>query len=190
MHRLFFLFLFLSFLNLGYSQTKFEKEFRIKKADVPEQALAFVEAFNFNRKVKWYKEIGINRTSIEAKTKYKRKKYSIEFSPDGVLEDIEIKIKWREIPKETRHTISKYFKSAFKKYRIKKIQVQYLDKDNFLLAQSPQAKATDKPNFNYEIVIAGKVDNTYKKYEYLLTGTGDFLQKAEIVWKNTDNIEY
>ena len=72
----------------GFSQAKYEKEFRIKEKYVPSVALNFVDSMTFDSKVKWYKEIGLNRITIEAKAKYKKERYSIEFFENGVFKDV------------------------------------------------------------------------------------------------------
>lgn len=55
----------------GYSQPKYEKELRISALAVPLSAKSFVDSFSFDKKIKWYKEIGIDQVSYEAKTRYK-----------------------------------------------------------------------------------------------------------------------
>ena len=55
------------FSSKGLSHEKYEKESRIKARDVPEYAVAFFASLVCKRKMKWYRETGIERTSIEAK---------------------------------------------------------------------------------------------------------------------------
>jgi len=186
-----FCFLFLLLISFsGFGQTKYEKEFRMKKKDVPEKALHFINSLNFSKKIKWYKEIGLDKTSIEAKTKHKGKRYSIEFKPDGTLEDIEIEIQWRKIPENMRRSITKLLKAEHKKYSIGKVQIQYVSKKEFLASRSSKATAFKTTNFNYEIVLSARVAKTYKMYEYLISGSGELLDKLEIVLHYNDNIEY
>ena len=85
------------YLNPTLSQVKYEKEIRLNKEAIPQAAIDFISSLSFSKKVKWYKEFGLDNTSIEAKTKHEEKKYSIEFTPEGILEDVEIKIKSAEI---------------------------------------------------------------------------------------------
>jgi len=92
----------------AFAQYKFEKENRIRKADVPEEASSFVDAMAFDSKVKWFEEIGYDKTSYEAKTKRDGKKFSIEFSAEGVFEDVEIEIETNGIPKNTYSRITDY----------------------------------------------------------------------------------
>ena len=101
------LFLLILFLpGLLCSQQKYEKEYRITTEDLPTEALNYINAFPFDKKIKWYREEGLNTSSIEAKTRYKKQKYSIEFSNDGTLEDVEIKIPFKSIPAKTKSAIT------------------------------------------------------------------------------------
>lgn len=185
-----FLLTLVSMFNTGFSQTKFEQEFRIKPGDVPGSALAFIDSMEFDRKIKWYKEIGHHGKSIEAKTRFKGKKYSVEFSAEGVFEDVEIEIKCTEIPLETRREIEKYLHSEYTKYSIDKIQMQYSGTKESVLNLIKELDIDTKPTIRYEIVLSSNIDKTYKMYEFLFSESGDFIQKQEIVLRNTDNIEY
>jgi hypothetical protein len=108
----------------GFSQAKYEKEFRIKEKYVPSVALNFVDSMTFDSKVKWYKEIGLNRITIEAKAKYKKERYSIEFSDKGIFQDVEIEVKSNKIPDSTFSKISGFLSQRHKKYKIEKVQIQ------------------------------------------------------------------
>jgi len=112
-------------LGVTHAQEKFEKEYRIKTEEVPVKALKFVTQLGFTKKVKWYREEGLTQTSIEAKSKKNREKYSIEFDELGTIEDIEKKIAWSSIPLSTRNNIRSYFDTAHQKICIQKIQIQY-----------------------------------------------------------------
>jgi hypothetical protein len=176
--------------NTGFGQTKFEQEFRIKPRDVPGSALAFIDSIQFDRKIKWYKEIGHHGKSIEAKTRFKGKKYSVEFSAEGVFEDVEIEINWTEMPLETRNDIEKYLHSEYGKYSIDKIQMQYSGTKVSVLDLIKELDILTKPVIRYEIVLSTKIDKTYRMFEFLFSESGDFILKQEIVVRNTDNIEY
>ena len=103
---------------------KVERESRIKSTDVPEKALEYIEQTSLD-KVKWYRETGLESISFEAKFKHERRWYSVEFSEEGVLEDIEIEIDLHQVPEPTRESIDKYLEAEFKRHRKKKVQIQY-----------------------------------------------------------------
>ena len=174
----------------AFGQQKFEKEFRVKEIDVPQVALEFVAELNFGKQIKWYKEIGLNKTSFEAKTKYKNKKYSIEFTPNGYLEDVEIEINKLDIPNNAFTEINTYLTSKFNKFAFVKIQIQYLGSNanmiQFLKFENNKTLITTQ----YECVITAKMDGTYKTFELLFSENGQFINKKEIITRNAAHLEY
>ena len=108
----------------AFSQEKYEKEYRIKIAKVPQAALEFIHSAEFSKKVKWYREEGLTSNSIEAKTKHHKTKYSVEFNTAGEIEDVEYIIQWQDIPALTRAKIERLLDSIYQKKRLVKIQVQ------------------------------------------------------------------
>ncbi len=174
------------------AQIKYEKEYRLNQDDVPKIAIEFVDKLGFKKKIKWYKEEGLNNTSIEAKTKHLSKKYSVEFNPKGEIEDIEVKIKFKEIPAKVQQNISKYLNNNYQKNKICKTQIQLSGGPNSLI------DAVLRQNFKnnaevvtrYELVVKAKGYDKYQKFEFLFDDNGEMLSKAEILLKNTDNLEY
>lgn len=189
MVKFYFISVFLLLTLSSLAQTKYEKEVRIKQNVVPQSALDFVDALSFSHKVKWYKEFGLESTSIEAKTKREGQRYSIEFNTAGELEDVEVQIKWESLPLGVRASIDDYLQGKFNKYRLRKIQVQYVGAPNDMIVFLKNENRIRVAQ-NYELVLSAKVDGAYKKFEFLFSGEGNFLKSAEIVSKNTDNIEY
>lgn len=184
------LFVLFAFTLPGFAQLKYEKESRVKKSNVPANAIHFVDAINFNGKVRWYKEIGFNTITFEAKTKYEGKRYSIEFGEDGSLEDIEIEIEKHEMPSETYQLVSKYLAENHHKYAIEKIQVQYSGDTKLMLEFFRDKRSVIGLVKSYEWVISGKVDNSFTLFEYLFSDNGEFIQKSTITLQNTDNMVY
>ena len=189
-YRLFVLFLFLIIVPSGYAQTKYEKEVRIKETSVPATAITYIESFNFNKKVRWYQEFGIDRTSFEAKTKFHGKKYSIEFNTAGVLEDVEIEMQWNELPQEAQKTIEKFLRTTYAKYTIDKIQIQYTGPPNKIATYILEGGSNQELTIHYEIVINTKLDRKFKQLELLFSSEGVLLKSAEVVSKSAVNIEY
>lgn len=174
----------------AFSQSKIEKEVRLKTEEVLPTALSYVDSFNFDKKVKWYQEFGIDKISLEAKTKYKGQRYSIEFNEEGTLEDIEIEISSADIPVKTRDTIYHFFKGKYGKCDVKKIQIQYTGSREIIWSYLNRMPSQTKPEINYEIVIHAKENKVYKAYEYLFSETGQYLQSKEIIQGNLDHLEY
>ena len=189
-NTLFFLLVFTGTLVPSFGQIKYEKEVRLDKKDVPATARDFVRQFAFTKKVKWYKEIGLTSTSIEAKTKHKGQRYSIEFDNEGILEDVEIEIGAGNIKEGTINTISTYLSEELGKYEIEKIQIQYVGPPENILSFLKEQNHSELIITNYEFVINSKVDKAFRQFEYLFDESGVFIKSYEIILRNTDNIEY
>lgn len=185
--------LFLSILFFNqflWSQKKFETEMRIDKKSVPESAQTFVKELNFSSKIKWYQEFGLLSYSYEAKTKFKGKKYSIEFDSKGKLEDVEIVISKDEINLATLKKIESKFSQDLSKYRIRKIQIQYSGNNKAIREKIVKDTNSKDLTTNYEIVVSAKVKKKFKKFEYLFNSSGEYIQRKIVVLINTDNLEY
>jgi hypothetical protein len=118
----------LLFCSFCFSQTKTEKEERIPASEFPKNARNYFNIISQDVKyLKYYRETDGDKKSFEVKFKYKKEHYSVEFDTLGKLEDIEIVIKQKHIPKKPATEISKYFKDNFKKTKIIKVQKQYVN---------------------------------------------------------------
>ncbi len=189
---LFTIFILIFFLNLVNAQTKYEKEYRINTEEVPQPALEFVKALNFTKKIKWYKEEGLDKISIEAKTKHLSRNYSIEFSKTGVIEDIEIKINTSEIPTNVYQSITQLLSAKYQKVKFSKIQLQ-LSGDQESMAQSinnQDFETNELITKRYEIELKAKENGKFQKFEFLFDHNGELLSKAIILLKNSDILEF
>ena len=190
MNRFIFFICLMSFSSFGFTQPKYEKEMRIKEKEVPENVISFVDSMKLPKKIKWYKEIGNNKTSYEAKTRYEAKRLSIEFSENGTFEDFEIEINPEDILSEDNKRISDYLLNAHSKYLIEKVQLQYSGEPNLILNYFLNPESINGLIIHYEVVISTKEDSAYAMYEYLFDENGAFVKKSQIKIKTTDNIEY
>ncbi|MBN2610454.1 MAG: hypothetical protein JXB00_02765 [Bacteroidales bacterium] len=182
-------FLLFSFIAVSVAaQYKYEKEFRIGEAEVPEQAVSFVDSLGFGTKVRWYREVGYDTTSFEAKTRYDRQLYSIEFSATGTFEDVEIGIGANDIPEAAFGLISAYLQAEHGKYKIEKAQMQYLGEEGAVLAYFREQTGQGGLVIHYELVISTKMEGCWVMMEYLFSGTGEFLRRSQLTLKRTDNI--
>ncbi len=174
----------------SWGQQKFEKETRIKIAQVPVPAQQFIAAIPFPRRIKWYKEENLSSSSIEAKTKYNKHKYSIEFGIEGELQDVEIKINWAEVPERTQTAIQQYLKETFNRFKYRKIQEQLSGETaavlDYLLGKEKKENITTQ----YEIVLKGKKAGQTSWFEYTFDAQGKFKDQKTIIFRNTDNLEY
>lgn len=178
-------------LSLG-AQTKYEREFRISETLVPSQAKTFVNELSQGVKVKWYIEQNLGKRSIEAKFKLNKKRYSVEFDTDGVIEDVEIEKAFHTLEKPLQQTLHAFFKTRYKRHRIRKIQIQYSGSPKDLLSFFTDTKsdATQGILKRFEIVAKVKSDKTKQEVEFLFSDTGYLLSEAVILRKNADHLEY
>lgn len=190
--KMLFVFSFLILFNLnGFSQSKYEKEFRIKEKDVPSNALSFVDSMTFGFKVKWYRELGLNHITIEAKTILNKERHSIEFCENGKFQDVEIEVDPTRIPHSTYSIIKEVLTLRHKKHKIEKIQIQYSgERDVVLKFMRENRINTQGITINYEIVVSTKMDGNYLMFEYLFSEKGEYVQSKQIVSKRADWIDY
>jgi hypothetical protein len=148
-----------------FAQQKFEKEYRINSNEIPAKSLQIIKMWNFKKKVKWYIEEGNDGNTFEAKVVYKRHRYSIEFSEEGQILDVEKKVKFSELSDEIQLKIKENLYRKFKKYRIKKGQVQYTGTETAIYGEVFQLKTTqERAKINFEIVLKTKKENDYALY--------------------------
>ncbi|WP_430411506.1 hypothetical protein [Kordia sp.] len=172
---------------------KYEKEERIKKVDFPKNALELLKnTLPKNvKKVKYYKERDSLKLSYETKLKYNGKKYSIEFSKKGVLEDVEITIKAKNIKPRTLEMIKKHMYNAYASFRFKKIQRQYQNNISQAKKVIKNAFSGDlKGTFSYEIIAEVKKDKKRYFIEITFTKDGDFKQVRTVIKGSYDHILY
>jgi hypothetical protein len=171
-------------------QRKIEREYRIKPNAVAASAAEFVSSTFQGAKVHWYAEESLDGKSIEAKLKYKRKHFSIEFDEAGRIQDIEIVRNKRQLDADASIKIENALNDTFKKYKIVKIQLQWKGSENNLkqavLADSP----TDGITVSYEIVLRGIKDKNDGYFEILLESNGAITRIREVVQPNADNLIY
>lgn len=178
--------------NFLCAQQKFEKEYRLKTSAVPELARQFVDSLGFDRRVKWYMEISELGKTVEAKSRLKRRHYSVEFDSAGRFLDIEIEISFEEIPQDIKEVIAKKLKEQFDTYRIIKVQEQLTGTKENVRSYLIDSKSVplDKLVTKYEILVKGSKNRVVNEYEIIFSKKGIIEKKSEIIFRNTDNLEY
>lgn len=179
----------LSCLNV-LAQEKLEKESRLCAKHVNTDALNFIDSLELNTKVKWYKEEGIDKESIEAKFKLKSIRYSIEFDTLGKVEDIEVDIKWEDLDLSVKNKIEAYFQEDCLKFELSKIQIQYSGNPSALIYTFRNNKSTEEVIVKYEVVVKCKSKKGIHLFEYLFDDTGKLISKYRIRFNNSSHLEY
>ncbi|GAB5563665.1 MAG: hypothetical protein Wins2KO_07280 [Winogradskyella sp.] len=180
-------------IQFSFSQTKNEKEERIPKELFPTRALKLINNLHTNcKRIRFYKETDGDKKSYEVKFKYQKKKYSIEFSEDGILEDIEVLIKFKNLEKVIRANIKTHFKSSYKKYKLIKVQAQYLsqndaDLDKFIEDVLNNNEAI-QPNF--EIIAEVRDVKKREIKEFTFNSKGEFIKDRTLEPESYEHVLY
>lgn len=171
-------------------QQKYEKESRLNHKDVPSVSLEFINTLEIKSRVKWYYEEGLKSKTIEAKFKYNNKRHSVEFDTIGNIQDIEIKMMWKELPSQLKHSIHSQLNSICSRHKISKIQVQYSGSRSILLSVLKNEEKSKNFTKNYEIIAKCVNDKKTELFEYLFSNEGKLLESSLIIFKNSSNLEY
>lgn len=185
------IFIFLSLAFVGFSQQKFEKEYRIKEVEAPQKSRDFISSIAFVKKIKWYAEESNDGKSFEAKTCHNKNLYSIEFSKNGQLLDIEKKVKFSKLATAVKDKITTELAQSFRKFKIKKTQIQYKGLEPEL---KKVFETSDRTKFSarifYELIVKGKKDSDFFMYEILFDEKGNKLKELKFKVSNSINLEF
>lgn len=191
---LFLLVLIYSLAAFGQNN-KQEKEIRIDRELMPENAIStllpFLEKAN---RIRYYHETDGVHHSYECKFRHEGKFYSVEFTEDGRLEDVEVVIDLKELPENTSGSIVDFLKEEFSRYIIRKIQKQYTSgsgkQDDAEIIKKALENDEEKMTVRYEIEVDGKQGNNLISQELLFDQNGSFIQYRNIIRRQVDNILY
>lgn len=191
-HMKFLVTAFIAFFPLiGFSQEKIEREKRIKTDEVPSKAIEWMDdAYeDVESQIKWYFEETSGSYSYEAKLKYLDDLHSVEFDTLGNIQDIEIIKEWDELRPEVKENLRNYFQSNFKKFKIRKIQIQYTGEEDDLEDLIDENEFDDL-TIRYEIKFYGKTDQDKKIWEALFDDEGKFIEKQEVIINTSNNLNF
>lgn len=158
-----------------FSQSKNEKEERIDSSDFPEIAIRyFSDISNQIKNLRFFRESDGQKKSFEAKFKLKKLHYSIEFDTIGKLEDIEILIREKDIPKDVFKKMMAYYTLNFDKVRHIKIQKQYINVSQIIDQEfiNSVIKNSSELNTHFEIIaeVTLKKERFLKEFTFKSTG--------------------
>lgn len=189
----YFFFLMLGIAQITLAQNKYERESRIDLDEFPIKSYSLIQDYLKDAKrVRFYQETDSTKKSYEVKFKKGRLHYSVEFDKEGVLEDVEFKIKERDIPNDTWSTIQFYLNENHDKHRIKKMQQQY---------PVQKGQSTEKtlhnafqnlilPEVNYELVFSAKESYGFQEYEALFNSEGQLILIRKSFPPSYDHVLY
>lgn len=187
---MFFRFLVFFLVSISaFSQYKYEREYRVETNKIPARAKEFIAKCNFDKKIKWYAEESQDGKTFEAKSCKNKYKFSVEFDTDGNVLDVEKTIKWKKIVEEKRSKIAQSLAKRFKKYKVKKVQIQWQTDRDFYIDLIHGKGESEIAEF-YEIVVKGKEKSSYHLYEILFDAQGTILKELKFAPQNSDNLEF
>lgn len=172
-----------------FSQDKTERELRVKEKEVPKEAREWLDdAFETTKRLKWYQEVFESGYSYEAKFKHKSKFFSVEFDSLGRIQDVEIEIDYKELPKEVQTGLEAYLSADYKSSDIKRIQIQYSgnldDLEDFFDENNLEGIL-----IRYEIEFMGiDEDGASGLWEGLFSEDGGLISKRKIILASSENL--
>jgi len=173
------------------AQTKFEREYRIKENEVPEKASQFVQDAFLDEKIKWYAEESQDGKSIEAKLKYGKQKFSVEFDTLGNLQDVEKTVTLKNLDSKISDAITQSLVAEFGDYKIIKVQIQLTaDNPGILKKLIKNGNSASAYSEKYEIVLETRADKTYKAFEVLMDRAGTIEKSLELDLRGMNNMEF
>ena len=176
--------LILSTLHLG-AQDKVERERRIDASEVPAAARSFVDGAAAKR-LRWYREEGSDGTSIEAKFMRSGHRHSVEFRPDGTLQDIEVERPVRSVPGDVQSPIRTHLDTTFRRWSIRKWQERFTGP----WTRWPDLTAASSHPSAHELVVRGRSHDGWGLYEVVFSPEGRIVSTRRIVLQSTDHLEF
>jgi len=145
-------------------------ERRVKEDIFPELAMVYLSR-NYPQRTnnKYYLEQTADTTYYEAKFSQFQDKYSVKFTKQGDLYDVEKTITKNQIPAEVIKKIDLRLDDDFRSYEIQKIQLRDF-----------------KSQQQYELVVRGRTPKSIRDYEYKFGENGKFLEKLQIRDRSDD----
>ncbi|MDF0715129.1 hypothetical protein PY092_03115 [Muricauda sp. 334s03] len=187
------LLLLLGIVQISHAQNKYERESRIDKDEFPNKSYSLIQDYLEDAKrVRFYQETDSAKKTFEAKFKKGRLHYSVEFNKNGSLEDVEFKIKERDIPNDTWASIMYYLEKNHAKPRVKKMQQQYSIQEGQTTEETLHNAFQNLilPEVKYELVFSAKKDKEFQEYEALFDSEGQLIRLRKSFPPSYDHVLY
>ena len=102
---------------------KHEREFGLRADEVPAAVPAFLDsAFAETRRLQYYQDVGEDRTTVEAKFRVDRTRYSVEFDTLGRWLDTEVEVALPAVPAATWSRACDEWGERFERFRVVRVQ--------------------------------------------------------------------
>lgn len=174
---------------------KEEVENSINREEMPASALDALEDFLEDQSVtdlEFFRETDGETTTFEAKLNWRDYQYSVEFTDEGSLLDIEQLIEFSEIPEEVQGHIAGKMEEQFSRFRMTRIQRQFIadeeDEEGEDVIEDFLENDMDDLIVRYEIEVEGQNRREMGSFEMLFDSDGELIQRRRIVRRSLDNI--
>ncbi len=173
-------------------QEKRERQKKIKPHQMPSGTLELLrQSMPDLKKVRYYEETDGDHLSYEAKFLIQKRFFSVEFSKEGLLEDVEVKISYKNLSSPLRNQIEHYLKQESEIFKVIKAQKQYkhtgADPQTTLVIALHEGESEA---IFFELEVDMNKGKGWSSYEILFDRNGRFVSKRRIVTRSLDNLLY
>lgn len=189
----------LSSIMLCAQEVKVEHEKKVKKEDFPQKSLERLSPIlDKSKSNKFYREFDGENYFYELKTKYKKGDYSIKFTEDGELVDIERLYDFEKVKKNLREQMRQHLTENYKKHRIERFQIQYNreieddepEDDEDYMEDFLEMDLEDLiVNYEMEVEVLSE-DGESTLLELLFNSKGELLKERKVKRRDEDYILY
>jgi hypothetical protein len=170
-----------------FSQTKLEREHRIKKSQFPSIDIDKLPLEN-TKHIRYYREVDSSKITYILKFRKEKMHYQIGYSEKGTLQNTGFMVKEVDIPTDTYARISSVLNTNFKKVKIKYIQQRYLGSTEYVLKSTFQNLIL--PSNTYKLMLRGKKADKKEDYIAIFDAEGNLIKTAIALPANYDRVLY
>ena len=170
-----------------FSQSKLEREHRIKKSQFPSIDIDKLLLEN-TKHIRYYREVDSSKITYTLKFKKGKMHYHINYNEKGALQNTGFMVKEVDIPTDAYANIDSYLKENFKKIKIKYIQQRYLGSSENVLKNTFQNLIL--PSNTYKLMLRGKKADKKEDYIAIFDAEGNLIKTAIALPANYDRVLY
>lgn len=170
-----------------FSQTKLEREHRIKKSQFPTINMDDLP-LEETKKIRYYREVDTSKITYTLKFREGRMHYHLDFNKKGTLQNTGFMVKEVDIPMETYTRISTLLNTNFDKVKIKYIQQRYNGSSENVLKNTFQNLIL--PGNTYKIMLRGKKVGKREDFIAIFDAEGNLIKTTRALPANYDRVLY
>jgi hypothetical protein len=177
-------------------EIKYEREQRIKEDKVPRPAYVWIRYCVPSEELKapkWYYEEGLETYSYECKFRLGHRRYSVKFDSTGHLEDVELSVRFRDLPDSLQSPVRNYLTEQYAACKIERVQWQYTGDASCLcmLFRKREITADACADVAVEMEVRLRThEGKELRKELLFDLRGNLLKQRKIVEHKTENMIY